>query len=119
MDYTYPGDESVILRDAEVAGTGTSFSGGDRWSEATVVLTEAGNYFVAVVGKSDVANEVDRHWAVLHTDPVELLRALLRRGQSGGKTLPAYLHRALSDAAAEDDPLNDALDAYESASRWL
>lgn len=115
MDFVYPGDESIVLRDADVSGTGTSFADDkDRWSEATVVLTDAGNYFVAVVGRSRLPNETDRHWAMFHEEPEELIRALCRRWRNH-RGLPPYLHRALSEAAADDDRLNDALDEYE---RW-
>lgn len=121
MTYTYPGDESIVLHDADVIGHSTSYREGQldaqRWSEATVVLTADLNYFVAVVGRSEVAGETDRHWALFHTDAIELIRALLRR-QGDTKALPKYLHRALAEAAAEDDNLNEALDAYDAAGLW-
>ena len=113
MDYCYPGDESIVLKDAEVLGFGTSFyEDKDRWSEATVVRTGLDNYFVSVVGKSALPGETDRHWAVFHEEPSELIRALSRRW-SARRGLPPYLLVALSRAAAEDDDLNDALDEYE------
>lgn len=114
MDHHYPGDESLILRDADLAGYSSSADGEKhRWSEASVWLTDSGNYFVAVVGKSSLPGEVDRHWAVFHTDADDLVRGLLRRWRAG-RGLPPYLHVALSEAAVYDDDLNDALSDYET-----
>lgn len=114
MDFVYPGDESIVLKDAEVLGTGSSWADDkDRWSEATVVRTGLDNYFVAVVGKSALPGETDRHWSMFHEEPSELIRALSRRWRDR-RGLPPYLHRALSVAAAEDADLDEALDDYES-----
>lgn len=113
MDFVYPGDESIVLKDAEVLGFGTSFyEDKDRWSEATVVRTALDNYFVAVVGKSELPGETDRHWAIFHEEPAELIRSLSRRW-SARRGLPPYLLVALAAAAAEDAALDDALDEYE------
>lgn len=126
VDFLYPGDEQIVVRDAEILGFGSSrgeanskgeASNKDRWSELTIVGTDKG-YFVAGVGKSILPGETDRHWCAAHPDAWTLVKGLMRPDGRGGKFLPVYAREALNSAAEVDYDVRDTVREFARAFSW-
>lgn len=119
VDFPYPGDAQIVVRDAEILGFGSSKgeANKDRWSEITIVGTETG-YFVAGVGKSILPGETDRHWCSAHPDSRALVKGLMRPDGRGGKFLPAYARDALDNAAELDEDVHETVQEFAKAFAW-
>jgi hypothetical protein len=120
MDFAYPGDNQIVVKDAEILGFGSSRTPGkDRWSEVTIVGTER-SYFVAVVGKSCAPGEVDFNTGLLFRTARDLVRGLVRRPETPGAQpyMPRYSREALDSAAELDQDVFEALKSYDAASQW-
>lgn len=118
MDFSYPGDEQIVVKDAEILGFGSSKGDTkDRWTELTIVGTETG-YFVAGVGRSRLPGETDRHWCSAYPEASKLVTGLLRPDGRGGKFMPNYGRDALESAADLDEDVNDAFRELCSSFSW-
>lgn len=112
MRWTHPDDADVIVENAEILGwLSTRRPGLDRWTEITLLGTDAG-YAIHGVGVSIVAGETDRHWFKWHAEAFLVVKSLLTAPASGKSSTVMSARIMLNGAAELDEDIAAAL------SRW-
>jgi hypothetical protein len=107
----------VVLRDGQkeigftgrLIGEASSFTAGKtRWAEIWIYVTEHGRYVVAGCGRSTLAGEDDRHWAVPCETAMLAVEKLYRTDRHDVRYLPFTSRTALESARRADEGLAGA-----------
>lgn len=112
MRWTHPDDADVIVENAEILGWfSTQWAGSPRWTEITVLGTDAG-YAIHGVGRSVLPGETDRHFFKWHAEAFLVVKSLLTAPANGKSSTVLAARIMLVEAAELDEDIAAAL------SRW-
>lgn len=113
QDHLVQAEDRKISFRGRIIGFGSSQAlDKDRWAEVTLYRTEAGNYIVAGVGRSQRPGETDRHWAHSSGTPEGAIEALYLYDADEVKYMPNFAKRALAEAAREDEAIRSAMSEF-------
>lgn len=109
MIWIHPADESVIVENAEILGWfSTERDGSDRWTEITLLGTDAG-YAIHGVGRSVLPGETDRHFFKWHAEAFLVVKSLLTAPAHGKSSTVNHARAMLVSASGLDQGIAECM----------
>lgn len=98
----------IKFEGVQLAGVTSRTSGKQRWIELAIYKTRAGTYVLHGVGRTQVEDEVDRHWVQLADDPEGIIDRLYLHNELGARYIPHTSRSLIVNAGERDDAIKQA-----------